>query len=136
MASKGVNQVIILGNLGKDSEIRNLPNGQKVVNLTIATSEVWRDKATNEQRELTEWHRVVCFSQSAEFASNYLQKGAKVYVEGSLQTRKWQDQNGVDRYTTEIVCRNLQSIGNNSSPAEKSTPMGQTAPSSSFDENW
>lgn len=136
MARNGVNQVIILGNIGKDPEVKNLPSGQKVVNLAVATAEVWRDKATNEQRELTEWHRVVCFSQAAEFASNYLRKGDKVYIEGSLQTRKWQDRNGIDRYTTEIVCRNLQGINSNPSDSPGKTTTTPSQPDNSFDDNW
>lgn len=136
MSGQGVNQVILLGNLGKDPEVKSLPNGQKVVNLAIATSEVWRDKATNEQRELTEWHRIVCFSQSAEFASNYLKKGDKAYIEGLLQTRKWQDRNGIDRYTTEIVCRSLQGISSNPSDSVSKTVMQTSELDNSFDDNW
>ncbi|WRQ11976.1 single-stranded DNA-binding protein [Serratia phage vB_SlqS_ZDD2] len=103
MAQRGVNKVIILGNIGQDPEIRYLNNGGAVANLTVATSEVWRDKASGEQKEKTEWHRVVIFGKAAEFIGEYAKKGGKVYVEGQLQTRKWQDQSGQDRYTTEIV---------------------------------
>jgi single-strand DNA-binding protein len=99
----GVNKVIILGNLGKDPEVRFLPNGGGVANLTIATSETWKDKQTGEQKEKTEWHRVVMFGKLAEIAGEYLKKGSKVYIEGSLQTRKWTNQQGQDQYTTEIV---------------------------------
>ncbi|WDE12402.1 single-stranded DNA-binding protein [Thalassomonas haliotis] len=99
----GVNKVIILGNLGKDPEVRFMPNGGGVANLTIATSETWKDKQTGEQKEKTEWHRVVMFGKLAEIAGEYLKKGSKVYIEGSLQTRKWQNQQGQDQYTTEIV---------------------------------
>ena len=99
----GVNKVIILGNLGKDPEVRFMPNGGGVANLTIATSETWKDKQTGEQKEKTEWHRVVMFGRLAEVAGEYLKKGSKVYIEGSLQTRKWQNQQGQDQYTTEIV---------------------------------
>ncbi len=99
----GVNKVIILGNLGKDPEVRFLPNGGGVANLTIATSESWKDKQTGEQKEKTEWHRVVMFGKLAEIAGEYLKKGSKVYIEGALQTRKWQNQQGQDQYTTEIV---------------------------------
>jgi len=99
----GVNKVIILGNLGKDPEVRFMPNGGGVANLTIATSESWKDKQTGEQKEKTEWHRVVMFGKLAEIAGEYLKKGSKVYIEGSLQTRKWQNQQGQDQYTTEIV---------------------------------
>ncbi|MBA6349590.1 single-stranded DNA-binding protein [Colwellia sp. BRX8-9] len=99
----GVNKVIILGNLGKDPEVRFMPNGGGVANLTIATSETWKDKQTGEQKEKTEWHRVVMFGKLAEIAGEYLKKGSKVYIEGSLQTRKWANQQGQDQYTTEIV---------------------------------
>ena len=103
MASRGVNKVILVGNLGQDPEVRYMPNGGAVANITLATSESWRDKATGEQKEKTEWHRVVLFGKLAEVAGEYLRKGSQVYIEGSLQTRKWQDQSGQDRYTTEIV---------------------------------
>lgn len=103
MASRGVNKVILVGNLGNDPEIRYMPNGGAVANITIATSETWRDKATGEQREKTEWHRVALFGKVAEIAGEYLRKGSQVYIEGKLQTRKWQDQSGQDRYTTEVV---------------------------------
>jgi single-strand DNA-binding protein len=99
----GVNKVIILGNLGKDPEVRFMPNGGGVANLTIATSETWKDKQTGEKKEKTEWHRVVMFGKLAEIAGEYLKKGSKVYIEGSLQTRKWTNQQGQDQYTTEIV---------------------------------
>jgi single-strand DNA-binding protein len=103
MASRGVNKVIIVGNLGNDPEIRYMPNGGAVANITIATSESWRDKATGEQKEKTEWHRVAIFGKLAEVAGEYLRKGSQVYIEGQLQTRKWKDQSGQDRYTTEVV---------------------------------
>jgi single-strand DNA-binding protein len=99
----GVNKVIILGNLGKDPEVKFMPNGGGVANLTIATSESWKDKQTGEQKEKTEWHRVVMFGKLAEIAGEYLKKGSKVYIEGALQTRKWTNQQGQDQYTTEIV---------------------------------
>src|SRR5215468_3197756 len=99
-----VNKVILIGNLGKDPEVRRMQDGRPVVNLSVATSDTWRDKATGERKERTEWHRVVVFAENAaKFAEQYLKKGAKVYVEGSLQTRKWQDQSGQDKYTTEVV---------------------------------
>lgn len=103
MASKGVNKVILVGNLGQDPEIRYMPSGGAVANISIATSESWKDKATGEQKEKTEWHRVVIFGKLAEIAGEYLKKGSQVYIEGTLQTRKWTDQAGVDKYTTEIV---------------------------------
>ncbi|RLR18064.1 single-stranded DNA-binding protein, partial [Sodalis-like symbiont of Bactericera trigonica] len=103
MASRGVNKVILVGNLGQDPEVRHMPNGGAVANITLATSESWRDKQTGETKEKTEWHRVVLFGKPAEVAGEYLRKGSQVYVEGSLQTRKWQDQSGQARYTTEVV---------------------------------
>ncbi len=103
MASRGVNKVILVGNLGQDPEVRYMPNGGAVANITLATSESWRDKATGEQKEKTEWHRVVLFGKLAEVAGEYLRKGSQVYIEGSLQTRKWTDQSGVEKYTTEVV---------------------------------
>ncbi|CAH0526882.1 single-stranded DNA-binding protein [Vibrio hippocampi] len=110
MASRGVNKVILVGNLGNDPEIRYMPNGSAVANITIATSESWRDKATGEQREKTEWHRVALFGKLAEVAGEYLRKGSQVYVEGQLQTRKWQDQSGQDRYTTEVVVQGFNGV--------------------------
>ena len=105
-----VNKVILVGNLGNDPEVRNLPSGGKVVNLSVATSERWKDRNTGEQREKTEWHRVVIFSEGlARVAEQYLRKGSKVYIEGQLQTRKWQDQSGQDKYSTEIVLQNFNS---------------------------
>jgi single-strand DNA-binding protein len=103
MASRGVNKVVLLGYLGQDPEIRWLPGGGCVATLSLATSDTWRDKATGEPREKTEWHRVVIFNKLAEVAGEYLHKGAQVYIEGALQTRKWQDKSGQDRYTTEII---------------------------------
>ena len=101
-----VNKVIIVGNLGRDPEVRSFPNGGKVCNLRIATSETWRDKASGERKERTEWHSVAIFSEPlAKIAEQYLRKGSKVYIEGQLETRKWQDQSGADRYTTEVVLR-------------------------------
>jgi len=105
-----VNKVILVGNLGADPEVRNLPSGGKVVNLSIATSESWKDKNTGEKREKTEWHRVVIFSEGlAGVAEKYLSKGSKVYIEGQLQTRKWQDQAGNDKYSTEVVLQGFNS---------------------------
>lgn len=102
--SGSVNKVILIGNLGRDPEVRTLPDGSPVVNLSVATSDTWRDKASGERRERTEWHRVVIFNEAlAKVAQNYLKKGAKVYLEGSLQTRKWTDQSGVEKYSTEVV---------------------------------
>ncbi|WP_338558902.1 single-stranded DNA-binding protein SSB1 [Erwinia sp. E_sp_B04_7] len=103
MASRGVNKVILVGNLGQDPEVRYMPNGGAVANITLATSESWRDKQTGETKEKTEWHRVVLFGKLAEVAGEYLKKGSQVYIEGALQTRKWTDQAGVEKYTTEVV---------------------------------
>ena len=106
-----VNKVILVGNLGKDPEIRQTKDGRPIANLSIATSDTWKDKATGERRERTEWHRVVVFSEGlARIAERYLRKGSKVYVEGQLQTRKWQDQNGQDRYSTEVVLQGFSSV--------------------------
>ncbi|HBR2411227.1 single-stranded DNA-binding protein [Klebsiella pneumoniae] len=102
MASRGVNKAIIIGRLGQDPEVRYAPSGAAFANLTVATSEHWRDKQTGEQKEQTEWHRVVISGKLAEIAGEYLRKGSEVYLEGRLRTRKWTDQNGVDKYTTEI----------------------------------
>ncbi len=107
----GVNKAIILGNLGGDPETRYMPNGNAVTNISIATSESWQDKNTGQTQERTEWHRVVFFNRLAEIAGEYLRKGSKVYIEGSLRTRKWQDQSGNDRYTTEIIASSLQMLG-------------------------
>ncbi len=110
MASRGVNKVILVGNLGNDPEIRYMPSGGAVANITIATSESWRDKATGEQREKTEWHRVALFGKLAEVAGEYLRKGSQVYIEGQLQTRKWQNQQGQDQYTTEVVVQGFNGV--------------------------
>ena len=106
----GVNKVIILGNLGKDPEVRFMPSGGAVANLTVATSDSWKDKQTGEQKEKTEWHRVAIFGKLAEIAGEYLKKGSKVYLEGSLQTRKWQNQQGQDQYTTEVVVQGFNGV--------------------------
>ncbi len=103
MASKGINKVIIIGNLGQNPETRYTSNGNTITNLNIATSEIWKDKKTGENKEKIEWHRVILFGKLAEIASEYLKKGSQVYIEGSLQTRKWQDKEGNDRYITEII---------------------------------
>ena len=110
MASRGVNKVILIGNLGQDPELRFMPNGNAVANVTIATSESWKDKNTGEAQEKTEWHRVVFFRRLAEIVGEYLKKGSQVYIEGRLQTRKWQDKDGQDRYTTEIVADQMQML--------------------------
>ncbi|WP_456375417.1 single-stranded DNA-binding protein [Thiolapillus sp.] len=124
MASRGVNKVILIGNLGKDPETRYMPSGGAVTNITVATSETWKDKQSGEQQERTEWHRVVFFNRLAEIAGEYLKKGSKVYIEGSLRTRKWQGQDGQDRYTTEIVASEMHMLDRR----EGSTDYSQSAP--------
>ncbi|RUO42810.1 single-stranded DNA-binding protein [Aliidiomarina taiwanensis] len=108
--SRGINKVILIGNLGADPEMRYTQNSTAIANLSIATSESWKDRQTGEQREQTEWHRVVCYRRLAEICGEYLKKGSKVYIEGKLQTRKWQGQDGQDRYTTEIVANEMQML--------------------------
>ena len=108
--ARGVNKVILIGNLGQDPEVRYMPNGNAVANVTLATSESWKDKNSGETVERTEWHRVVFYRRLAEIVGEYLKKGAKIYVEGRLQTRKWQDQGGQDRYTTEIIADQMQML--------------------------
>jgi len=109
--ARGINKVILIGNLGADPETRAMPSGTTVANLRVATSESWRDKQTGEQQERTEWHRVALFGRLAEIAGEYLRKGSQVYIEGSLRTRKWQDKQGNERYSTEIVGNDLQMLG-------------------------
>ena len=134
----GINKVILVGNLGAKPEVKYASNGNAITNLSVATSESWTDKSTGQKQERTEWHRVSLFGKLAEIAGQYLDKGSKVYVEGKLQTRKWQDQNGQDRYTTEIVVSGfngtLQMLdrrndSSSSSPSENATDNGQTEPS-------
>ncbi|RBP48622.1 single-stranded DNA-binding protein [Arenicella xantha] len=108
--ARGINKVIIVGNLGNDPEVRYGNNGAAIANLSVATSESWKDKNTGEQVEKTEWHRIVMFNRLGEIAGEYLRKGSKIYIEGKLQTRKWQDQSGQDRYTTEIVASEMQML--------------------------
>jgi single-strand DNA-binding protein len=112
--ARGINKVILVGNLGKDPETRYMPNGKAVTNFSIATSESWKDKQTGEQREQTEWHNIVMYDRLAEIAAEYLKKGSQVYVEGKLRTRKWQDKEGRDRYTTEINANEMQMLGGRS----------------------
>lgn len=124
MASRGVNKVILVGNLGADPETRFLPSGGSVTNVRLATSETWKDKQTGQQQERTEWHRVVFFNRLAEIAGEYLRKGSKVYVEGAIRTRKWQDQSGQDRYTTEIVGNEMQMLDSRGSMGDGSAGGG------------
>ena len=128
--ARGVNKVILIGNLGKDPEIRYTPNGLAVANLTLATSETWKDKQSGENQERTEWHRIVFYQRLAEIAGEYLRKGSKIFVEGRLQTRKWQDKSGQDRYTTEIIGENMQMLdskGGGASASERE-PMAAAKP--------
>jgi len=131
--ARGINKVILIGNLGGDPEVKYTAGGSAVANVTIATSENWKDKTTGENQERTEWHRVVFFGRLAEIAGEYLKKGSQVYVEGRLQTRKWQDKEGQDRYTTEIVANEMQMLGGRgggsaSGGTESSRPSSAEAP--------
>ncbi|EDP46229.1 single-stranded DNA-binding protein [Rickettsiella grylli] len=130
--AKGINKVILIGNLGADPEIRHMPNGTAVAHINLATSESWKDKNTGELQERTEWHRIVLFQRLAEIVAEYLKKGAKVYIEGRLQTRKWQDKTtGHDRYTTEIIANEMQMLdsrGSNTVPGEASPASAVTRP--------
>ncbi|ENM3903365.1 single-stranded DNA-binding protein [Vibrio cholerae] len=139
MMSRGsVNKVILIGNLGQDPEVRYMPSGGAVANITIATSETWRDKATGEQKEKTEWHRVTLYGKLAEVAGEYLRKGSQVYIEGQLQTRKWQDQNGQDRYSTDIVVQGyngiMQMLGGRTQQGGMPAQGGMNAPAQQS--NW
>jgi single-strand DNA-binding protein len=109
--ARGINKVILVGNLGADPETRYMPSGSAVTNLSVATSESWKDKQTGEQKERTEWHKVAMFNRLAEVAAEYLRKGSQVYIEGKLRTRKWQDRDGNDRWTTEIIADEMQMLG-------------------------
>jgi len=145
--ARGVNKVILIGNLGRDPEVRYTPNGVAVANLTLATSEGWKDKQTGETQERTEWHRVVMFARLGEIAGEYLRKGSKIYVEGRLQTRKWQDKTtGQDRYTTEIIADSMQMLDSKGSstsapvdtsnmPEKSTTEAGQPETADSFDDD-
>ena len=136
--ARGVNKAILIGNLGNDPDMRYTAGGAAVANISIATAESWRDKESGEQQERTEWHRVVAFGRLAEIMGEYLRKGSQVYIEGRIQTRKWQDKDGQDRYTTEIVANELQMLGSkggsgsyDSSPQpQQSAPAPQTAAAS------
>ena len=142
--ARGVNKVILVGNLGRDPEIKYTASGTAIANITVATSESWNDKQTNERVDKTEWHRVVAFQRLAEIMGEYLKKGSQVYIEGKLQTRKWQDQNGQDRYSTEVVANDMQMLGSrggetgNRPPQEtgfRSNPPAQKAPAQSSPDN-
>jgi len=144
--ARGINKVIIVGNLGVDPEVRYLPSGGAVTNISVATSEGWKDKESGEMKERTEWHRIVFFNRLAEIAGEYLKKGSKVYVEGRLQTRKWQDKDGADRYTTEIVASEMQMLDSkggtanfDDAPSEtksaRKAPQAQPVMDESFDDD-
>lgn len=129
---RGVNKVIVLGNVGQDPELKNLPSGSAVCNVSIATTERWKDKQSGESKEATEWHRVTFYGRLAEIAAEYLRKGSQAYVEGSLRTRKWQDKSGADRYTTEIIANEMQMLGKGDGqrserPAQAKAPAQQQA---------
>lgn len=128
MASRGLNKVQLIGHLGQDPEVRYLPNGKAVANLSLATSDTWKDKQTGEPKERTEWHRVVLYEKLADVAGEYLRKGAQVYIEGELRTRKWADQNGQERYTTEVVVSmqgTMQMLGSRGNGGNASVDNGQ-----------
>lgn len=150
--ARGINKVILVGNVGGDPDVRYMPNGNAATTLSIATTESWKDKQTGEKQERTEWHRVVCFNKLGEIAGEYVKKGAKLYVEGSLRTRKWQDQSGQDRYTTEIIASDIQMLDGKSGasnytndapqqqersfskPAKNSAPSLESVAQDAFDE--
>lgn len=126
--ARGINKVILVGNLGRDPEVRYTSGGAAVANITIATSEQWKDKQTGQTQEKTEWHRVVMFGRLGEIAGEYLRKGSQVYIEGKLQTRKWQDQGGQDRYTTEVVANEMQMLGGRGGSAGGDAGAGHSGP--------
>ena len=126
--ARGINKVILVGNLGRDPEVRYSANGQAVATVSLATSESWKDKNTGEKQEKTEWHRVVFFARLGEIAGEYLKKGSQIYVEGRLQTRKWQDKDGNDRYTTEIVAGEMQMLGSRSGAGMPTEDFNQDQP--------
>ncbi len=126
--ARGVNKVILIGNLGNDPEIRYTPNGNAVANLSLATSETWRDKQSGELQDRTEWHRVVFFNRLAEIVGEYLKKGSKIYVEGALRTRKWQDKSGMERYTTEIIAAEMHMLDSRSNGGGSNSSSGGYAP--------
>ena len=137
--ARGINKVIVVGNLGQDPDTRYMPSGSAVTNITVATNESWKDKQTGEQKDRTEWHKVVMFDRLAEIAAEYLRKGSQVYIEGKLQTRKWQDKDGNDRYTTEIVAKEMQMLGGKGgsgggAPARDDRPPPSPPPQGSSDD--
>jgi len=130
--ARGINKVILIGNLGKDPEMRYMPSGSAVANITMATTESWKDKQSGDQQERTEWHNIVFYNRLAEIVGEYLKKGSQVYVEGKLRTRKWQDKSGNDRYTTEIIANEMQMLGSRGGSAgyssEKASPPTAAEP--------
>jgi single-strand DNA-binding protein len=128
--ARGINKVIVVGNLGADPDTRYMPSGGAVTNLSIATSESWKDKQTGEQKERTEWHKVAMFGRLAEIAAEYLRKGSQVYIEGKLRTRKWQDRDGNDRYTTEIIADEMQMLGGRGGGGGSAPMRDDSGPSS------
>lgn len=143
--ARGVNKVVLIGNLGADPETRYMPSGSAVTNIRIATSESWKDKDSGEKQERTEWHRIAMFGRLAEVAAEYLRKGSQVYIEGRLRTRKWQDRDGNDRTTTEIIANDLQMLGGRSergggsqraeAPVEEPAPTSEAAPAGDFNDD-
>lgn len=125
--ARGVNKVILIGNLGADPDVRAMPNGNTACSLRIATSEKWKDKETGEAKERTEWHSLSAFGKTAEIIGEYLKKGSKIYVEGSLRTRKWQDKEGNDRYTTEVIVQEMQMLDSRGQGESESTPSRRPA---------
>ena len=132
--ARGINKVIIVGNLGADPDSRAMPSGNAVTNISVATSESWNDRDTGEKQEKTEWHRVVFFNRLAEIAAQYLKKGSQVYVEGKLQTRKWEDKEGNERWTTEVVANQMQMLGDRMSN-DMSNDNASSSQSSSYNDN-
>ena len=137
--ARGINKAIVVGNLGRDPEVRYSANGNAIANVTLATTDSWKDKQSGERQEKTEWHRVVFFGRLAEVAGEYLKKGSQVYVEGRLQTRKWEDRDGNERYTTEIVATDMQMLGGRGGDAPSSPPpdysQADSGPSGDFDDD-
>lgn len=135
--ARGINKVILIGNLGQDPEVRFTPSGTAVANLNLATSDTWMDRQSGQRQERTEWHRIVLFNKTAEIAQQYLKKGSKVYIEGRLQTRKWQDQNGQDRYSTEIVANDMQMLDGRSGDFQGGgAPQGNYAQGNNAQNNY
>ena len=141
MASRGINKVIVVGNLGNDPEMRTMPSGGAVCEISVATSDSWKDKNTGQMNERTEWHRVTAYARLAEIMGEYLRKGSQVYIEGSLRTEKWQDKSGNDRYTTKIIAREMQMLGgkgggnSNSRQGDAGGGYQQPAPAADVDDD-